>query len=206
MAKTLSDAQLRIVPANEASWSDVQMIFGERGDAHGCQCQWFKASARDYRELSWQELEQREREITNCGDPHATTTTGLVAFLDDDPAAWVAVEPRINYPRMQRQRIPWQGRDEDRDDPDVWAITCFVTRVGYRGRGLMSELTIAAADYAKSRGARAVEGYPLVAEAGEKLGWGELFVGARSSFEAAGFSEVSRPSARRAVMRLEFAE
>jgi hypothetical protein len=34
--------------------------------------------------------------------------------------------------------------------------------------------------------------------------WGELFVGSRSMFAAAGFAEVSRPSPRRAVMRIDF--
>jgi GNAT superfamily N-acetyltransferase len=204
MAETLSTATPRIVPANEASWSDIQSIFGDRGDAHGRQCQWFKVSPRDYRELPWQELGQRQRAETNCDDPAARTTTGLVAYLDGEPAGWVAVEPRVNYVRMQKQRIPWLGRDEDKGDADVWAVTCFVTRAGFRGRGLMSELTKAAAEFARSRGARAVEGYPIVTAPGERLSWGELFVGARSVFEAAGFTEVSRPSARRAVMRIDF--
>jgi hypothetical protein len=39
---------------------------------------------------------------------------------------------------------------------------------------------------------------------GQEIGWGEMSVGARSVFAAAGFREVSRPSARRVVMRVEF--
>jgi hypothetical protein len=34
--------------------------------------------------------------------------------------------------------------------------------------------------------------------------WGELHVGSRSIFAAAGFTEVSRPSRRRVVMRSDF--
>ena len=31
-----------IVPANEASWDDLQTVFGNRGEPATCQCQWFK--------------------------------------------------------------------------------------------------------------------------------------------------------------------
>ena len=204
MAPTPSTDELRIVPANEAIWADIQTVFGPRGDAHGCQCQWFTLTSAQWRATSLDQREQRQRELTHCGEPTTTHTTGLVAYLGDEPVGWVAVEPRINYVRMQTQRIPWLGRDEDKADADVWAVSCFVTRVGFRGRGLMAELAAAAADFARDRGATAAEGYPLVLKPGERLGWGELYVGAVSAFAAAGFHEVSRPSPRRAVMRIDF--
>ena len=62
----------------------------------------------------------------------------------------------------------------------------------------------AAVGFARGRGARAVEGYPMLTAPGQDIAWGELSVGARSVFEAAGFREVSRPSPRRVVMRVEF--
>jgi hypothetical protein len=37
-----------------------------------------------------------------------------------------------------------------------------------------------------------------------EIAWGELHVGSRSAFAAAGFNEVSRPTKRRAVMRIDF--
>jgi hypothetical protein len=39
---------------------------------------------------------------------------------------------------------------------------------------------------------------------GREITWGELYVGAVQVFAAAGFTEVSSPSVRRAVMRVEF--
>ena len=51
-------------------------------------------------------------------------------------------------------------------------------------------------------GARALEAYPMRAEAGQ-ITWDEIHVGAQSIFAAAGMSEVSRPGIRRAVMRIE---
>jgi hypothetical protein len=39
---------------------------------------------------------------------------------------------------------------------------------------------------------------------GQEIAWGEMSVGARSIFEAAGFRQVSHPVPRRVVMRVEF--
>ena len=96
------------------------------------------------------------------------------------------------------------GRAEDKTDDSVWAVTCFLARAGYRRRGVSYALARAAADFAKARGARALEGYPMITEPGEEITWGEMNVGNHSIFAAAGFTEVSRPSHRRAVMRIDF--
>ncbi len=37
---------ISIVPANEASCEDLQMLFGERGAASRCQCQRYKLKPR----------------------------------------------------------------------------------------------------------------------------------------------------------------
>lgn len=95
-------------------------------------------------------------------------------------------------------------RGEDPDDPSVWAVTCFVTRAGYRRRGVMRGLARATVDFARSRGARALEGYPMITEPGKEITWGEVHVGSRSIFAAAGFVEVSHPTLRRVVMRIDF--
>jgi hypothetical protein len=52
--------------------------------------------------------------------------------------------------------------------------------------------------------ARALEGYPMITHPGQEVTWGELHVGSRSIFAAAGFAEVSRPTLRRVVMRIDF--
>jgi hypothetical protein len=64
-------------------------------------------------------------------------------------------------------------------------------------------LAAAAVAYARAHGAKAVEGYPMVPRPGQTVSWGEMNVGSRSTFVAAGFRDVSRPTARRVVMRLE---
>jgi hypothetical protein len=62
----------------------------------------------------------------------------------------------------------------------------------------------ASCGYARENGARALEGYAMRTRPGRDITWGELHVGAVQAFADAGFAEVSSPSVRRAVMRVEF--
>ncbi len=198
----LTDEQLTIVPANEASWDDVGAIFGAT-DAGHCMCQRFKVLGWIWRDSTLPERREMLRAQTGCDEPDAPSTSGLVAYVDGEPAAWVAVEPRTAYPKLRSLRVPWTGRDEDKDDDGVWAVTCFVVRKGYRGRGLTYPLARAAVAHARACGARAVEGYAMVAPAGKEITWGEMHVGARQVFEDAGFVAVGRPTVRRVVLRVD---
>lgn len=198
---------ISIVPANEASCNDLKAVFGTRGPASKCQCQRFKTRATDW-DRAWasvpaEKRARRLREQTRCGHPEARTTSGLVAYLDGEPAGWCAVEPRSAYVRLQNKPLVWAGRAEDKADDGVWAVTCFITRAGFRHRGVSRALARAAVEFARERGARAAEGYPMITTPGQEVTWGELHVGSRSIFAAAGFAEVSRPSLRRVVMRID---
>ena len=206
MTVAVTTPAITIVPANEASWEDLQAVLGTRGDQHRCQCQRYKMQPREsWASVGAEELTFRLRRQTDCGHPESKTTSGLVAYLDGEPVGWCAVEPRTGYPRLLlKTRVPWAGRAEDKTDDGVWAVTCFVTRAGFRRRGISRELAHAAVDFARQRGACALEGYPMSTQPGKEITWGELHVGSRSIFAAAGFAEVSRPTLRRAVMRIDF--
>ncbi len=197
---------LSIVPANRAACEDLQTVFGTRGSAAGCQCQRFKLAPREsFGSFPVEERELRLRAQTNCGQTHATTTSGLVAYLDREPVGWCAVEPRPAYEGLLRvYRVPWEGRTEDKADESVWAVTCVFARAGFRRRGIGYALARATVDFARERGARALEAYPMLTAPGDDITWGELHMGTRSMFAAAGFDEVSRPSHRRVVMRIDF--
>jgi GNAT superfamily N-acetyltransferase len=127
-----------------------------------------------------------------------------VAYLDGEPVGWCAVEPRTAYTRLPPKRVVLKERGEDKADDSVWALTCFVVRAGFRRRGFTYPLARAAVDFARERGARALEGYPMISQPGEEITWGENHVGVRKVFEAAGFTEVARATLRRVVMRIEF--
>ena len=196
--------RLTIVPANEASWEDLQAVLGTRGYAAACQCQRFKIGPAGWTPVPLYERAFQLRIQTNCGNPKSETTSGLVAYLDEEPVGWCAIEPRTAYPRLPPQRVVMKARGEDPDDESIWAVTCFATRAGYRRRGIMRALTHATVAFARERGARALEAYPMITHPGEEITWGEVHVGSRGDFANAGFTEVSHPTRRRVVMRIDF--
>jgi len=194
---------LSIVPANEAGCDDLQTIFGTRGAASVCQCQRYKLRPREaFRSFPVEERADRLRRQTECGHPRSETTSGLVAYLDGEPVGWCAVEPRTAYTGLVRNnRVPWAGRAEDKTDDTVWAVTCLFTRAGFRKRGISRALARAAVDFARERGARAIEGYPITTT---DVILEELHVGTEGVFADAGFTKVSHPTLRRVVMRIDF--
>ena len=198
-----TEPAISVVPANEASWEDLQTVFGTRGQACRCQCQRYKLRPREsFGSFPVEERAHRLREQTDCGHPGSDATSGLVAYLDGEPVGWSAVEPRTAYGGLARNnRVPWVGRAEDKADDSVWAVTCLFTRAGFRKRGVSRALARAAVDFARERGARAIEGYPITTK---DVILEELHVGTEGVFAAAGLTEVSRPTLRRVVMRLDF--
>jgi GNAT superfamily N-acetyltransferase len=123
-------------------------------------------------------------------------------YLDGEPVGWCAVEPRPAFAGLVRDnRVPWEGRDEDRADESVWAVTCLLTRAGFRRRGISRALARAAVDFARARGARALEAYPINTK---NVITEELHVGTERMFGDAGLDEVGRPTLRRVVMRVDF--
>jgi GNAT superfamily N-acetyltransferase len=198
--------EIRVVPANEARWKELQAVLGTRGDPSRCQCQRYKMQpGESWASVGVEELSFRLRAQADCGHPGSDATSGLVAYLDGEPVGWCAVEPRTAYPRLLlKTRVPWEGREEDKADDSVWSVTCFVTRTGFRRRGISRALALASVDFARERGARALEAYPMVTEPGREVLPVELHVGTRSVFAAAGLAEVGRPTIRRVVMRIDF--
>ncbi len=191
------------MPANQAGWDDLQRVFAAPGAGSRCQCQRYKLNRREsFGSFPVEERMHRLRAQTDCDAPDSDTTSGLVAYVDGEPVGWCAVEPRTAYQGLLRNnRVPWQGRTEDKTDDTVWAVTCFLVRAGFRRRGVSRALVRAAVDFARDRGARALEGYPMTRT---DVITEELHVGIRSIFEDAGFTEVGTPTVRRTVMRVDF--
>ena len=73
----------------------------------------------------------------------------------------------------------------------------------FRGRGPSYPLARAAVEHARAGGAKALEGYGMITQPGRDITWGEVHVGARQVFAEAGFEQVTHPTVRRVVMRLE---
>lgn len=202
---TAVERTISVVPANECRWEDLQTVLGTHSVAARCQCQRYKLRRREhFAGFPAEERADRLRAQSRCGHPESDTTSGLIAHIDGEPVGWCAVEPRTAYGGLLRNnRVPWTDRDEDKSDDSVWAVTCLLTRVGVRKRGVSRALVRAAVDFARERGARAIEGYPMTATTKNAMSE-ELQVGTEGVFADAGFTEVSRPTLRRVVMRVNF--
>ena len=198
-------AEVRVIPVTDAPWDDVRAVFGTRGDPSTCWCQFFKVDpavwkAQDvpFFERSLCEQVDAARGLASDG---RSAGPGVLAYLDSTPVGWVAVEARPAYPRVLTSRVIPASAEPDLDDAGVWAVTCFVVRVGYRRRGVGAALLAGAVEQAREGGARVIEAYP-VDTAGEKVSSADLYHGPLSSFVASGFEITGRPVDGRAVVRL----
>jgi GNAT superfamily N-acetyltransferase len=122
------------------------------------------------------------------------TVPGLIGYEDGVPVAWVSLGPREDYPKLRRSPIM-----KPVDDRPVWSIVCLFVGEQARGRGLSERMLGAAVDYARSRGVRLLEAYPV--DRAERSQPDTMFFGAKSMYDRAGFQEVARRSPTRPVVR-----
>jgi GNAT superfamily N-acetyltransferase len=120
---------------------------------------------------------------------------GLLAYAGREPVGWLAVAPRSDYSALERSRL-----FKPIDDLPVWSVTCFFVARPWRRRGVAVAMLLAAADWARKRRAKALEGYPVVPKSA-KAPDVYLYQGTVSTFQRAGFEVVHRPAPGRALVR-----
>jgi GNAT superfamily N-acetyltransferase len=195
--ETTPVGQVAVEPLTPSRWADLETVFGTRGDPARCWCQWFFTGV----EVSWKAADANRgalRAQVDAGPP-----PGVLAHLDGEPVGWAAVASRPTYSRLARSRLLRGATAEELTDGSVWAVTCFVVRVGFRRRGVAAALLDGAVRFARESGARVVEAYPVDVAARSAVSSAELFHGPFSTFLAAGFREVARASRARPVVRLD---
>ncbi|HEY1572610.1 MAG TPA: GNAT family N-acetyltransferase [Pseudonocardiaceae bacterium] len=183
---------MEIRDATADRWDDLAELLGERGDPSRCWCQYYRSDGPYRHDDRVGNRAAMYRQVTTAEAPH-----GVLAYADDRPIGWCAVAPRGDYPRLVHMR----GAQATQDEPGLWSVTCFVVRVGHRRQGVAAELLSAVVDFARRHGGRIVEAYP-VDPAVRPTGSSGLFQGPLPMYLNAGFVEIARPSASRAVVRL----
>jgi GNAT superfamily N-acetyltransferase len=191
-------AEIVIAPATADRFDEAEHALSGGGDGHSCQCQWWTMTNAEFQQASQDEKTALLREELNSDAP----PPALIAYIDGEAAGWVRVGPRPAQIRLARTREIAASTPAPLDDPNVWAVTCFVVRREHRGKGLNAHLLAAAVDFAREHGARVIEGYPYDTSAAKKS-TNQLFRGVLSVFEAAGFREVARPKPDRAIVALD---
>lgn len=125
--------------------------------------------------------------------------SGVIAYDAGVPIGWCAIEPRSAFVRLQSSRV-LRSPETPAQAEGVWAAPCLFVKAEYRRRGVSVELLRAAVAHARSRGARCVEGYPVLPKAAPLPG-PFAWTGVLPAFKAAGFAEFARVSPARPIMR-----
>jgi GNAT superfamily N-acetyltransferase len=185
---------MEIRPAHR--FDDVATILGPKNPTSSvCWCLSHRLDAKTNRSLLGQERGEFVR--TLC---ERSVAPGVLAYDDDEVVGWAAIAPRSELPFARSRKIPHV------DDLPVWSLWCIRVRPGHRGKGISHALIIGAAEYARSHGAPAVEGYP-VDNRGKHVDLTMAYVGTRALFEQAGFTKAADTTSvsggfPRVVMRL----
>ena len=206
-----------ILPVTPERFDDLVELFGTRGDPSWCWCQYFVTSGDSYERSARHNKRQLREQVQSAmrpigliayaAEPASGRTRGPSQAGSTTPVGWVRLGPRPSFVRVtgnRALRALAQTEHDDLADESVWAVTCFVVKVGWRRRGIAGELLRAAVDLARESGASAIVGHPVdVAGRSTRVGGSELYHGAASTFAAAGFQVVGRTGGTRPVMRLD---
>ena len=171
-------------------WSDFQDLFGPRGACGGCWCMWYRLKRSEFEKQKGEGNKKAMKTLVDGGN-----VPGLMAYSDGKPVAWCAVAPREDFSALERSRIL-----KPIDDKPVWSIVCFFVEKNHRRQGLNIALLKAAIAFAKQRGAKILEGYPVEPKK-DSMPDVFAFYGLASAFKKAGFKECLRRSETRPIMR-----
>lgn len=188
--RAAAERDLRFYPATRARWKDVEALFGERGACGGCWCMAWRLGGALFRAGKGAGNRQRLRALVEGG-----SAPGLLAYDGRTPVGWCAVAPRTEYASLARSRVLAPV-----DQEPVWSVSCLFVLKPWRRRGISVALLREAVRLAGRKGARWVEGYPVIPHS-DTAPDVFLWTGILSSFEKAGFTIVARRSEARPILR-----
>ena len=183
--------KLSFHPLTLEKWKDFENLFGEKGACAGCWCMFWFMGKKEYDEKRKDGRTKKEMKklVKDKIEP------GIIAYDDDKPVGWIAIQPREKYFRLANSIIL-----QPIDDNPVWSIVCFFVHKDYRKRGVSVELIKNACDFAASKGGTIVEAYPTETKTKNSVPV-FIYTGTSAAFKKAGFKEVARRSETRPIMR-----
>ena len=183
---------LVVRPLTPGRWPDLEKVFGARGCsiARNCWCMEYRRAGRVLGKDRSRVNRAGLKKLVDAGTP-----PGLLAYRGREPVGWISIGPREDYEKLVRSPVM-----KAVDDKPVWSVICFVVPAEHRGQGVARALLAGAVAYARKRGATLVEAYPV-----DKPGRSadvNMWFGAKSMYDEAGFEEVARRKPQRPVVRL----
>ena len=186
---------MKVEPLTASRWQDFEAVFRAPGCsvARGCWCMYYRRSGDGGAPpagLTRAEANRRGMKALVDGGE----VTGLLGYRDGVAVGWVSLGPRSRYAKLERSPVMRAV-----DDKPVWSVICFVVPSPYRRQGVARELLAGAIAYARRKGVRLLEAYPVDRRGAARDD--SLWFGTRAMFEDAGFSVVARRKPGRPVMR-----
>jgi GNAT superfamily N-acetyltransferase len=162
------------------SFDDVATMVGpKRPESSVCWCLSYRIPSKENLSLSGPARGERVKALLQEQLP-----PGVLAYDGDEVVGWAAIHPRADTAFATNRKIPHV------DDLDVWSLWCVRVRPGHRKQGISHHLVAGAVEFARERGAPAVEAYPVDND-GKKVDLTMAYVGTRKLFEGAGFTKAS---------------
>jgi len=183
-------------PLTAQTWPDLEAIFNARGCsvARGCWCMCYRRSGTSELPSAHSgRARQSKEELRALAD--AGAQVGLIGYRDGVPVGWVSFGPREDFAKLRRSPVL-----KPVDEEPVWSIVCFVVPSEYRGEGIARSLLAAAITYCRKKRVRLLEAYPM--DKPQRTADQNMWFGAKSMFDAAGFAEVARRKPERPIVRI----
>ena len=196
-----ANPELDVQPLTGDRFTDVAALFEEGGDPKWCWCTYFRIRGQSWSNSTPKTNRTYLSKLAER-DQSDHPAPGLVGYLDGQAVGWISLGPREDYDRLAYSKLL-----APIDDRPVWSIVCFVVSRHHRRKGVAAALLQAGIAYARDRGARALEAYP-VDTGGARISSVSAFHGTLSMFKDAGFKVVARrqwneSTPPRPIVRLE---
>ncbi len=182
--------KLEVRPLTKDRWNDLVELFNRPGASivRGCWCMYYRKSGGSGVGVG-QVNRKAMKSLVDRG-----VVPGLIGYQDGSPVGWISLGPREDYAKLKRSPVM-----KPVDDKPVWSIVCFFVDARSRGSGVSEALLEAGIDYARSRGAKLLEAYPV--DKRERSNPDFMWFGAKRMYDRAGFKEVARRKETRPVVR-----
>jgi len=173
-------------PVTRERLPDLAQFSEQHGKFRYCSCMRWRMRSTEF-----QRSTKEGRVVALEGLVRQGAPIGILAYKEGKPVGWCSIAPRESYGALERYRaLPRL------DDAPLWSVVCFFVDRYVRRQGVTLGLLKAGVDYARSQGAKIIEGYPV--EPGPRQ---YAYMGSPSTFLRAGFRNVTPAGQARPVMR-----
>ena len=183
------DPEIQYRAVTRETLADLTTFSGCHGKFQYCSCMRWRMRSTEYQKSTKQMRAEKLTQSVSAGTP-----VGILAYAGSEPIGWCSIAPRESYEALERYKALPRV-----DHSSVWSVVCFFVDRRFRRRQVTRGLPKGGLGYARSQGARIIEGYPV--EPGSRL---YTYMGSPATFREAGFQDVTPKGQQRKIVRCIF--